>query len=620
MTFTTRPTLAGTVGMVASTHWLASQAGMRMLELGGNAADGAVAAGFVLQVVEPHLNGPGGDAPIIVASVDEPEPRVLCGQGPAPAGATPEHFTAAGLDRVPGSGPLATAVPGAVQAWLVLLRDRGTLNARTVLEPALHYARHGHPLLAQASATIDRVRDLFVQDWTTSAEQWLVGGAAPEPGTLVRNTAWADTLERLLAEEDGAVRGGAGREGAIDAVRRAWSHGFVAEALDDFARRAFRHGDGPVLPGVLTGQDVADLEPGWEPAATLEVAGHTVAKTDAWGQGPALLQVLGMVDEVCGGLPDTSPGPSGDGRPGVGRSAPAPADPATVEGVHTLVEAWKLAMADREAWLGDSLAEPVGVAELTDRGYLRQRAGLIGEHASRELRAGSPGGRTPRIAAQALLTEGAGPADATAGEPTVRRDGLTRGDTCHVDVVDRWGMLVSATPSGGWLQSSPFVPDLGLALGSRLQMMWLEQGLASSLVPGRRPRTTLTPTLVLRDGIPVLACGTPGGDQQDQWQSVFLLHHLVGGLSLQEAIDAASFHTTSFPSSFHPRASEPGVMVAESRLGPPVLDGLRARGHEVVDAGPWSLGRLSAVARDPGTGLLTAAANPRGMQGYAVGR
>ncbi|WP_131103568.1 gamma-glutamyltransferase family protein [Ornithinimicrobium sufpigmenti] len=616
MTFTTRPTLTGTVGMISSTHWLASQAGMRMLELGGNAADGAVAAGFVLQVVEPHLNGPGGDAPIIVASADDPEPRVLCGQGPAPAGATPEHFASVGLDRVPGSGPLATAVPGAVQAWLVLLRDRGTLSARTVLESALHYARHGHPLLAQASATIDRVRDLFVEDWTTSADQWLVDGSAPQPGTLVRNTAWADTLERLLAAEDDAVRDGGNREQGIDAIRRAWSHGFVAEALEAFSRRAFRHGDGPVLPGVLTAEDVAGFEPTWERAATLDFAGYTIAKTDVWGQGPALLQVLGMVEELAGDLTVVGE----DEQAGVGAPVPPVADPSTVEGVHTLVEAWKLAMADREAWQGDSLADPVGVAALTDRDYLRQRAGLIGEQASRELRPGSPGGREPRIAAQALVTEGAGAADATSGEPTVRRDGATRGDTCHVDVVDRWGMLVSATPSGGWLQSSPFVPELGLALGSRLQMMWLEQGLASSLVPGRRPRTTLSPTLVLRDGIPVLACGTPGGDQQDQWQSVFLLHHLVGGLSLQEAIDAAAFHTTSFPSSFHPRASEPGVMVAESRLGQDVLEELRARGHEVLDAGPWSLGRLSAVARDPRTGVLSAAANPRGMQGYAVGR
>lgn len=596
MTFTTRPTLTGTFGMVSSTHWLASQAGMRMLELGGNAADGAVAAGLVLQVVEPHLNGPGGDLPLIVASVEDPTPRVLCGQGPAPAGATPEHFASVGLDRVPGSGPLASAVPGAFEAWMVLLRDRGTLTAREVAGPALEYARDGHPILGRASATIATVADLFTSDWTTSADLWLVDGAAPEPGSLVRNPAWADTLERLLAAEDeaGASCGTGSREDGIDAVRAAWSRGFVAEAVGEFARRAFRHSGGQVLPGVITADDLAAFEATWEDAVTLDWRGHTIAKTGPWGQGPALLQVLQMVDEV-GHL-----------------------DLDTADGVHTLAEAWKLAMADREAWLGDSADVPL--SDLLDPGYAASRASLIGPRASQELRPGSPGGREPRVAAMALHVDGADDRDATTGEPTVRRDGKTRGDTCHVDVVDRWGMLVSATPSGGWLQSSPTIPELGFCLGSRLQMAWLEQGLPSSLVPGRRPRTTLTPTLVLRDRIPVLACGTPGGDQQDQWQSIFLLRHLVGGLGLQEAIDAPTFHTTSFPSSFHPRATEPGVLVHESRLAPEVLAELGRRGHVLVDQGPWSLGRMCAVARDPETGVLSAAANPRGMQGYAVGR
>lgn len=597
--FTTRPTLTGTFGMVSSTHWLASQAAMRMLELDGNAADAAVAAGLVLQVVEPHLNGPGGDLPLIVASAQDPVPRVLCGQGPAPAGATPEHFAAVGLDRVPGSGPLATAVPGAFDAWMVLLRDRGTMTARQVAGPALHYAQHGHPVLERVCRTIGTVRELFETEWPTSAAQWLPGGAVPTPGTLVTNAAWADTLERLLGEESASA---GGREQGIDALRRAWSHGFVAEAVEASARVPVRHPGGAVLPGVITAQDLADFEATWEEAVTVEWQGHTVAKTGPWGQGPALLQVLQTVDAV--GADDLG----------------------TVDGLHTLVEAWKLAMADREAWYGDSGEVPLD--GLLDPGYAAQRASLVGPRASRELRPGSPQGRSPRLAAHALLREGAAQLDPTAGEPTVRRqpapvvtpEGEVRGDTCHVDVVDRWGMLVSATPSGGWLQSSPVVPEVGFALGTRLQMTWLEQGLPSSLVPGRRPRTTLTPTLVLRDGIPVLACGSPGGDQQDQWQSVFLLRHLVGGLSLQEAIDAPQLHTTSFPASFHPRATEPGVVVAESRLEEDLLDGLRARGHEIVLQGPWSLGRMCAVARDPRTGIVSAGANPRGMQGYAVGR
>lgn len=256
-TFTTRPTLTGTHGMVSSTHWLASQAAMRMLELDGNAADGAVAAGLVLQVVEPHLNGPGGDLPLIVASADDPVPRVLCGQGPAPAGATPDHFAAAGLDRVPGAGPLATAVPGATEAWLVLLRDRGTMTLAQVAAPALHYARSGHPVLERVATTIASVQELFEQEWTTSADTWLVDGAPPVPGSLLANPAWADTLERLVAEERAA---GGTREQGIDAVRRAWSQGFVAQAVDEFARRPFRHPGGPVLPGVLTGADMAAFE------------------------------------------------------------------------------------------------------------------------------------------------------------------------------------------------------------------------------------------------------------------------------------------------------------------------------------------------------------------------
>ena len=207
------------------------------------------------------------------------------------------------------------------------------------------------------------------------------------------------------------------------------------------------------------------------------------------------------------------------------------------------------------------------------------------------------------------------------GEPTVTvASGQTRGDTCHVDVVDRWGNMVSATPSGGWLQSSPAVPGMGFCLGSRMQMFWLDDGLPSTVAPGRRPRTTLSPTLVLRDGRPVMACGTPGGDQQDQWQLLFLLRHLVGGAELQAAIDAPTWHTTSFPGSFYPREMAPGGLVVEDRLGDDVITELGRRGHDVTRAGGWSLGRMCAVAVDPATGLLSAAANPRGAQGYACGR
>jgi gamma-glutamyltranspeptidase/glutathione hydrolase len=595
MTFTTRPTLQGTFGMVSSTHWLASQAAMGILERGGNAFDAAVTAGFVLHVVEPHLNGPGGEVPAIVATAQDPAPKVLCGQGPAPAGATIAHFRSLGMDLIPGSGPLAAAVPGAVDAWLLLLRDNGTLRLGEVLEPAIGYAGSGHPLIGRVGDTVAAVRSLFEEHWPTSAELWLRGGKPPAAGEMFANPAYARTLRKLV---DAGQAAGSDREAQIEAARRAWSEGFVAEAIDRFSRKPFQDSSGRRNAGLVTGDDMAAYAATWEEPATLDWNGYSVAKTGFWGQGPVLLETLSVLDAL---------------------DDPRAYDPESAAGIHAQAEAVKLAFADREAWYGDG---DVPAKTLLSTGYARQRAALIGERASAELRPGRPDGLEPRLPAHVGPGAGryAGPADATTGEPTVGPDGVTRGDTCHVDVVDRWGNMISATPSGGWLQSSPTIADLGFPLGSRLQMFWLEEDLASSLAPGRRPRTTLSPTMVHRDGEPVLACGTPGGDQQDQWQLPFLLRHLLGGTSLQEAIDAPAWHTLSLPGSFYPREMEPGVLVVEDRFDSDVLAALRAYGHEVRLSGSWSLGRLCAVARTPATGVLAAAANPRGMQGYACGR
>ncbi len=601
--FTTRPTLRGTFAMVSSTHWLATGAAMAVLESGGNAFDAAVAAGFVLHVVEPHLNGPGGEVPAIVSAAGDAAPRVLAGQGPAPAAATAAHFSALGVDLVPGAGPLAAAVPGAVDAWLLLLRDRGTLALRDVLAYAIGYAGAGHPIGAGVCSTVQGVEALFREDWTTSAALWMPGGRVPRAGERFVNKRWAETLDRLVRE--GEARG-RDRESTIEAARLAWREGFVAEAVDEFARREFLDSSGARHAGVLTGQDMARFSARWEEPVVLEWRGFTIAKTAPWGQGPVLLQSLALLDALGG--------------------AEVP-DPGDATGAHAVVECLKLALADREAWYGDVADVPI--AALLSAEYHRERARLVGDDASHELRPGAPGGREPRLAdlaRRAFAEHGAAGTRpvptglAGAGEPTVDRRGVTRGDTVHVDVVDRWGNMISATPSGGWLQSSPTIPELGFCLGSRLQMTWLEQGLASSLVPGRRPRTTLSPTLVVRAGEAVLACGTPGGDQQDQWQLAFLLRHLGLGADIQEAIDAPAFHTESFPSSFHPRDAEPGSFYVEERVGEPFVLALERRGHVVRRTGAWSLGRLCAVARDPGTGVVSAGANARGMTGYAAGR
>ncbi|MFF3846380.1 gamma-glutamyltransferase family protein [Streptomyces sp. NPDC002328] len=607
--FTTRPTLQGTFGMASSTHWLASQSAMAVLEDGGNAYDAAVAAAFVLHVVEPHLNGPAGEAPILLAPADG-EVRVLCGQGVAPAGATAAHYRSLGLDLVPGTGPLAAAVPGAFDAWMLLLRDHGTRSLDDVLKYAIGYAEHGHAPVENVGATVETVRELFETEWTSSAEVYLPGGEAPRPGRLFRNPALAATWRRLLAETAGA----GDREARIEAARQVWRTGFVADALVRQARRPTLDTSGEHHTGTLTAADLAGWSATYEAPATYDWNGWTLCKAGPWSQGPVLLQQLAL-------LPPELP---------VHGSA---------DYVHLLVEGCKLAMADREAWYGDAAEVPL--ADLLSDPYNAGRRALIGDKASYELRPGSPGGRTPRLSEHARVvvadepgfnpmgvgepTVAKPPVSPVPGEPEVTAEGLTRGDTCHLDVVDRWGNMVAATPSGGWLQSNPVVPELGFPLGTRLQMTWLTEGLPNTLTPGRRPRTTLTPSIALRDGVPVLAFGTPGGDQQDQWQLHFFLAvalraRVRGGYDLQGAIDAPNWHNDAFPGSFYPRGMRPGSVTVESRMPAGVVEELRRRGHDVTVGPAWSEGRLCAVARDPETGILSAASNPRGMQGYAVGR
>ena len=568
--FTTRPELRGTFGMVASTHWLASSAGMAVLERGGNAFDAAAAAGFVLQVVEPHLNGPGGEVPIVLYSAERDEVVVLNGQGVAPAAATIDRFRGElGLDLVPGTGLLGACVPGAFDAWMLLLLEFGTLGPREVLEHAIGYAEHGYPLVPRIADAIRGVEQRFRDEWPGSAELYL---PVPEPGRLFRNPALAAAYRRVVGEAE--ARGG-GREARIEAARAAWSRGFVAEEIASFCERE---------GGLLSGDDLAAWEARLEPPVSRDYAGHTVFKCGPWSQGPVFLQQLALLE----GFDLASAGHL------------------SAEYVHTVVECAKLAFADRDAWYGDPDVVDVPLERLLSRGYADERRALVGEDASAELRPGL-GGTLPTIPSTSLLR-----GDTGAGEPT-------RGDTCHVDVADRDGNLVSATPSGGWLWSSPVIPSLGFPLGTRAQMFWLEEGHPAALAPRKRPRTTLSPSLAFRGGDPYLAFGTPGGDQQDQWTLTVFLAHVHVGIDLQAAIDAPAFHTNHLVSSFWPRQAQLRSIEVESRFGEDVLEELRERGHDVTDAGPWSLGRVSAVAREP-DGVLKAGANARGMQGYAVGR
>ncbi len=617
-TFTTRPEIAGTFGVVSSTHWIASQVGMGVLEKGGNAFDAAVAAGFTLQVVEPHMNGLGGDAVIIACTADG-KPKVICGQGVAPAKATIAHYKAQGIETIPGTGLLAAVVPGAFDAWLTMLRDYGTMTLAEVLSPAIGYAKDGFPLLPGVAGAVQSVSEIFKTEWKSSAATWMPGGNVPAAGTLFTNPKLADTLQRLLAEGASA---GPDREAQIEKARNAYYKGFVAEAIDRFCREnEIMDVSGKRHKGVLSADDMAAWRAPVEDPTTFDYRGITVCKAGPWSQGPVFLQVLALLQEYDIPSMDTT-GP---------------------EFIHLLIEATKIAYADREAWYADPDFNDVPMKTMLSAKYNAERRKLIGDTANFDLRPGAPDGRNPslpkfnvagvkkmipgmggfgepaRVESDALATEryrdGGASAMARGGRAA---QGPAEGDTCHLDVIDRWGNTVACTPSGGWLQSSPTIPDLGFCLGTRGQMFWLQEGLPSSLTPKMRPRTTLTPSMAMKDGKPWMAFGSPGGDNQDQWIAQFFLRHVDHKLNMQAAMDAPMLQTDHWPNSFFPREARPGKVQVESRFPKETIEALKAKGHDIEVGGEWSLGRNAAAKREGK--LLKAAATPRLQQAYAVGR
>lgn len=371
--FTTRPEIRGTFGVVSSTHWLASQVAMGVLERGGNAFDAAVAGGFTLQIVEPHLNGPGGEVPILLWSEREGRMRALCGQGPAPALATPAYFRGLGVDLVPGIGLLPATVPGAFGAWLTLLRDYGTWELSEVLRPAIDYARNGFPLVPRISQAILAVQALFRDEWTSSAGVWLPDGKVPAPGALLRTPAIAATYTRILDEAHAASTD---RRGRIDAALAIWYRGFVADAIDAYyTHEAVRDTTGQRNRGLLRKADLADWRARYDDPLTLQYGRYTVAKCGVWSQGPAHLQQLALLRHL----------------------EMDALDPASPQFVHRVAEAAKLAFADRAAWYGDPDFVDVPLAALLSDDYARARAAGIGARAATTLQPGAPAGRAPRL-------------------------------------------------------------------------------------------------------------------------------------------------------------------------------------------------------------------------------
>ena len=517
---------------------------------------------------------------------------VICGQGPAPAAASIDRFERLGLHMVPGSGLLPAVVPGAFDAWMRMLLEFGRLDLDEVMAPAVFYAEKGFPLAPDLPEEIAKHARRLGDLWPSSAAVLLPDGKAPPPNGLLRMSELARTYRRIFDEAHAAS---GGRTARIEAARRAWSQGFVAEAIDKFcAKNEVADIDGQRHRGLLTGEDMARWQATIEDPVVYDYQGHSVCKTGPWGQGPVFLQQLALLKDI-----DL-----------------ANLDPVGAAFAHTVIEAAKLAFADREAYYGDPNFVEVPISGLLDDAYAEARRTLIADMSSYDLRPGEIEGHDAHFKAAAGAR-----AAARAGFTNPRHAGTAgrpAGDTSYVAAADHEGNMVSATPSGGWFQSSPIIPGLGFCLNTRGESFWLERGLPASLAPGKRPRTTLSPTLVLSDGEPRLAFGSEGGDFQDQWSLAFFLRHVHHRMTLQEAIDAPAFHTTHVAASFYPRESHPGAVHLESSFPSKVAPNLAARGHRLTLEDGWPLARISAIAR--ADGMLRAAANRRRKRDHATAR
>lgn len=579
MAFTTRPVIMGTHGVVTAGHYLAAQAGLRMLEQGGNAVDAGVAMGFCLAVLQPHQNGIGGEAPILIYAADRGRAFAINGHGVAPGAATIEHYRSLGIDLIPGDGFLPAVVPAAVDAYITALAVSGTMPLAEVMAPALELAGEGFPMYPDLHQSVANLLPRWQEHYPSTVEVFAPGGRPPEVEEMFAQPDWADAMSLLVEAERQAAR--RGRLAALRAARDVFYKGEIAREIVRFASSTeVMDASGRSHAGLFTEEDFARYHARVEDTVHVDYRGLTVHKCNTWCQGPVFLQQLALLE--------------GFDLKAMGHN--------TAEYIHIVIEAAKLAFADREAYYGDPEFVQVPLDRLLSKGYNDQRRRLIGPEASLEER---PGGGAPSVRRE--------PAPPSPDWPAI-----FAGDTTQCDAVDRFGNMISITPSGGWFSTSPVVPGLGFPLGTRGQMFSLDPTHPNCLQPGKRPRSTLTPSLVTKEGLPWMVFGTPGGDMQDQWTLQFFLNHVEFGMDLQQAIDAPTFHTMHVPSSFYPRQARPRVMAVEGRIPESVRQELERRGHRVEVVGDWANGLVMGIRFHRDSGLIAGASSPRGT-GYCVG-
>jgi gamma-glutamyltranspeptidase / glutathione hydrolase len=561
------PRMFGSKGVVAAEHYSAALAGIEMLRMGGNAVDAACAATLVEGVVNPHMHSIGGELPILIGAPGSAEVVCINGNMTAPGKATPQAFRDMGHSAIPSEGVLAAGVPGAFGAIIMALSRFGRLRFEDVSARAIELAKSGFPahagLIRQHKSGIAANAGKF-KSWPGTAAIYLPGGLVPDEGQLLFNPALADMYSHLAQAER---KSGGDRKAGLRAVFDTFYRGDIAAEIVRFSKER---------GGLLERSDFDAFEIPVEASASILFEGVEIHKCGAWNQGPALLQSLTILKDF-------------DLR-GLGLNSAAY--------VHTLLEAMKLAFADREQFYGDPLQVQVPLEALLSDAYGKMRAGLITDRANGEIRPGDPRGN------KALL-------------PAAERLGGTAWGpgTVHVDAMDADGFTAAFTPSGGWIRSCEVIPALGFPLSMRLSNCTLGPAHHPNIVaPFKRPRTTISPSLARKDGKDWMAFGSMGGDQQDQWQLQFLLNRVVFDMPLQAAIEAPKFSSEHFPAFFAPHDFFLGRVRAESGLGDAALADLQARGHE-VDVGPaWSEGFLCAAERNGKTGVMEAGCDPRGTK------
>ena len=563
--------------MLASGHYLATLAGLRILQQGGNAADAGVTTAFCLSVLEPHQYGIGGEAIMLFRSAERNKVFAISGHGVAPRKMNIKWFREHGMDLIPEHGLLPANVPAAFDGLVTVLREFGTVSLEQALTPAVELAESGFPMHADLRNSLLDCEPRFREFWPTSVETFLPGGRVPDIGEVYRQPFWAATFRKVLkAEKDAAHKG---RDAALEAARDYFYKGEIAEKIAEFAQTEVPWAEGKAR-GFLEYDDLAAFHARVEDPVTTSYRGYDVYKCPSWCQGPVFLQQLNLLE--------------GFDLAAMGHNS--------ADYIHTVTEAAKLAFADREAYYGDPLFDDVPMDVLLSKEYANTRRQRIDPKiASAEFVAGDVGrGPLPYDISSAKLGEG-----------------NHAGDTTHLDVIDAAGNMFSATTSGGWLPASPAVKGLGFPLPTRCQMFYLDSSRPNALQPGKRPRSTLTPSLALKDGRPYMAFGTPGGDNQDQWSLQFFLNVVDFDMNLQAAIDVPYFYTQHFPCSFYPKKMFSKRVVLESRIDKAVISEMERRGHDVLIDGPWSQGRVLGIRF--GKNSIEGAASPRTGTPYAAG-